>query len=81
MLFGHIEKPEDRIAHMRMLRDLQDEAPGFFAFIPLVYHPEHNALHKIVPNITCEEDILRTVAVAISPTSRLTGSRWAYKRQ
>jgi aminodeoxyfutalosine synthase len=64
MLFGHIEKPEDRIAHMKMLRDLQDEAPGFFAFIPLVYHPEHNALHKIVPNITSEEDILRTVAVA-----------------
>ena len=64
MLFGHVEKPEDRIAHMKMLRDLQDEAPGFFAFIPLVYHPEHNALHKIVPNITSEEDILRTVAVA-----------------
>ena len=64
MLFGHIEKPEDRIAHMKMLRDLQDEAPGFFAFIPLVYHPEHNALHKIVPEITGEEDILRTVAVS-----------------
>ena len=47
-----------------MLRDLQDEAPGFFAFIPLVYHPEHNALHKIVPEITSEEDILRTVAVS-----------------
>ena len=29
-----------------------------------MYHPEHNALHKIVPNITSEEDILRTVAVA-----------------
>ena len=64
MLFGHIEKIEDRIAHMKMLRDLQDEAPGFFAFIPLVYHPEHNALHQIVPNITSEEDILRTVAVS-----------------
>ena len=64
MLFGHIENIEDRIAHMKMLRDLQDEAPGFFAFIPLVYHPEHNALHRIVPNITSEEDILRTVAVS-----------------
>ena len=64
MLFGHIEKPEHRIAHMKMLRDLQDEAPGFFAFIPLVYHPEHNALHNIVPNMTSQEDILRTVAVA-----------------
>lgn len=64
MLFGHIESPEDRIAHMKMLRDLQDEAPGFFAFIPLVYHPEHNALHNVVPEITSQEDILRTVAVA-----------------
>jgi aminodeoxyfutalosine synthase len=64
MLFGHIEKIEDRIVHMKMLRDLQDEAPGFFAFIPLVYHPEHNALHQIVPNITSEEDIPRTVAVS-----------------
>ncbi|MCF0215153.1 MAG: aminofutalosine synthase MqnE [Fibrobacteraceae bacterium] len=64
MLFGHIEKPEHRIAHMKMLRDLQDEAPGFFAFIPLVYHPEHNALHNIVPEKTSEEDVLRTVAIA-----------------
>lgn len=64
MLFGHIETLADRIAHMKMLRDLQDEAPGFFAFIPLVYHPEHNAMHKIVKNITSESDILRTVAIA-----------------
>ena len=58
MLFGHIEKIEDRIAHMKMLRDLQDEAPGFFAFIPLVYHPEHNALHQIVPNITDRKSVV-----------------------
>lgn len=64
MLFGHIESFEDRVDHMERLRKLQDEAPGFFAFIPLVYHPEHNALHNIVPNKTSEEDILRTVAVS-----------------
>lgn len=64
MLFGHIESPEDRIAHMEMLRNLQDEAPGFFAFIPLVYHPEYNDLQRLVPNMTSEEDILRTVAVS-----------------
>lgn len=64
MLFGHIESFEDRVDHMERLRKLQDEAPGFFAFIPLVYHPEHNALHNIVPNKTSEEDVLRTVAVS-----------------
>ncbi|MCF0224735.1 MAG: aminofutalosine synthase MqnE [Fibrobacter sp.] len=64
MLFGHVESVEDRVAHLKMLRDLQDEAPGFFAFIPLVYHPEHNALHNMVSQMTSEEDILRTVAVS-----------------
>lgn len=64
MLFGHIEKPEDRIAHLEMLRNLQDEAPGFFAFIPLVYLPQKNDLNRIVPERTSEEDILRTVAIS-----------------
>ena len=58
MLFGHIEKIEDRIAHMKMLRDLQDEAPGFFAFIPLVYHPEHNALHQIARQLPAHQSLL-----------------------
>lgn len=64
MLFGHIESPEHRIAHLEMLRNLQDEAPGFFAFIPLVYLPEKNDLNRIVPNRTSEEDILRTIAIS-----------------
>lgn len=64
MLFGHIEKPEDRIRHMMLLRDLQDEAPGFFAFIPLVYHPEHTPLGALVKEKTSEEDILRTIAIS-----------------
>ncbi|MEE0876527.1 MAG: aminofutalosine synthase MqnE [Fibrobacteraceae bacterium] len=64
MLFGHIESPEHRIAHMEMLRDLQDKSPGFFAFIPLVYLPQRNDLNRIVPERTPEEDILRTIAVA-----------------
>ena len=27
-----------------MLRDLQDETGGFLTYIPLAYHPDHNAL-------------------------------------
>ena len=64
MLFGHLERIEDRLEHLELLRNLQDEAPGFFAFIPLVYHPEKNALGIQVKEKTSEEDILRTIAVS-----------------
>ena len=64
MLFGHIESFEHRVRHMGMLRELQDETHGFFAFIPLVYHPDKNALGKRVPQKTSPEDILRTVAIS-----------------
>ncbi len=44
MLYGHVETLEDRVEHLMMLRDLQDETGGFLAFIPLAYHPDDNEL-------------------------------------
>lgn len=44
MLYGHIETADDRIAHLTMLRDLQDETSGFLTYIPLAYHTENNEL-------------------------------------
>ncbi|MDQ6829373.1 MAG: aminofutalosine synthase MqnE [Gemmatimonadota bacterium] len=44
MLYGHVESIEDRIEHLGMLRDLQDETGGFLAYIPLAYHPDNNEL-------------------------------------
>ena len=44
MLYGHVESIEDRLDHLTMLRDLQDETGGFLAYIPLAYHPDHNEL-------------------------------------
>jgi aminodeoxyfutalosine synthase len=44
MLYGHVETYEDRMAHLAMLRDLQDETGGFLAYIPLAYHPDNNEL-------------------------------------
>jgi len=44
MLYGHVESIEDRVEHLTMLRDLQDESHGFLAYIPLAYHPDHNEL-------------------------------------
>ena len=44
MLYGHVESIDDRIEHLTMLRDLQDETGGFLAYIPLAYHPDNNEL-------------------------------------
>jgi aminodeoxyfutalosine synthase len=44
MLYGHVETMADRVEHLAMLRDLQDETGGFLAYIPLAYHPDDNAL-------------------------------------
>ncbi len=46
MLYGHVETLEDRVEHLKMLRDLQDETGGFLAYIPLAYHPDDNELGK-----------------------------------
>jgi len=46
MLYGHVETMNDRIVHLLMLRDLQDDTGGFLTYIPLAYHPDHNALGK-----------------------------------
>ena len=46
MLYGHVETFADRMEHLRMLRDLQDETGGFLAYIPLAYHPDDNELGK-----------------------------------
>jgi cyclic dehypoxanthinyl futalosine synthase len=39
MMFGSIESDEERVAHMQVIRDLQDETGGFTAFIPWYYVP------------------------------------------
>jgi cyclic dehypoxanthinyl futalosine synthase len=44
MMFGHIETVEERLEHLRRLRDLQDESAGFTAFIPWPFQPDNTAL-------------------------------------
>ncbi len=39
MMYGSIETDEERIEHMHVLRELQDETGGFTAFIPWFYVP------------------------------------------
>lgn len=46
LLYGHVESSRDRVEHMSMLRDLQDETGGFSTFIPLAWHPDNTALGR-----------------------------------
>jgi aminodeoxyfutalosine synthase len=46
MLYGHVETHQDRVDHLMMLRNLQDETGGFLAYIPLAYHPDDNELGR-----------------------------------
>jgi aminodeoxyfutalosine synthase len=67
MLYGHVESVEDRIEHLGMLRDLQDETGGFLAYIPLAYHPDNNELGEALHmqgTATSGFDDLRNLAVA-----------------
>ncbi len=67
MLYGHIETLEDRVEHLTMLRDLQDETGGFLAYIPLAFHPDNNELGEQLGRegtATTGFDDLRNLAVA-----------------
>ena len=44
MMFGSVETDEERIEHMLVMRDLQDETHGFTAFIPWYYVPHKTPL-------------------------------------
>ncbi len=41
MMFGHEEKPADRIMHLFALREVQDRTGGFTAFIPWTFQPDN----------------------------------------
>ena len=62
MLYGHIESLEQRVDHLERLRKLQDEAPGFDAFIPLKYHSRGNRLSEA--GECSVEDDLRMIAIS-----------------
>jgi len=61
MMMGHAETLAERVEHLRLLRELQDEQPGILSFIPWTYQPDHTALSG---ERTTGSDYLRTVAVA-----------------
>jgi aminodeoxyfutalosine synthase len=62
MLFGHIETVEQRVDHLRQLRELQDETGGFTGFVPFAFVPETTELRHIRPASGLDQ--LRNLAVS-----------------
>ncbi len=61
MMFGHIERLDERIEHLLRLRDLQDRTGGFTAFIAWPFQPQNTAL-KVRPSTG--HDYLRLLAIS-----------------
>ncbi|MBI1826594.1 MAG: dehypoxanthine futalosine cyclase [Planctomycetes bacterium] len=47
MMFGHIETIEERLEHLRLIRDLQDETLGFTAYISWTFQPGDTPLGRV----------------------------------
>ena len=62
MLFGHIETLEQRVDHLRQLRELQDETHGFTGFVPFAFEPQTTILAHIQPATAFDQ--LRNLAVS-----------------
>src|SRR5947207_15666132 len=62
MLYGHIETLEQRIDHLRQLRQLQDETRGFSGFVPFAFEPQTTILSYVKPASAVEQ--LRNLAVS-----------------
>ena len=66
MMYGHVETLEERVEHMRRIRELQDETRGFRAFISWTFQRDGNRLSEQVPEASrpTSFDYLLTQAVS-----------------
>jgi cyclic dehypoxanthinyl futalosine synthase len=66
MMYGHVETVEERVEHMRRIRELQDETGGFRAFISWTFQNDGNRLGALVPReaMPTSFDYLLTQAVS-----------------
>lgn len=62
MLYGHIETLEQRVDHLRQLRELQDETGGFTGFVPFAFEPQTTILAHVRSASAVEQ--LRNLAVS-----------------
>ena len=61
LLYGHVETVEERVRHLELLRELQDDTGGFLAFIPIEYQTGDT---RLVARQASPFDDLKTIAAA-----------------
>jgi len=64
MMYGHVETVEERVEHMRRIRELQDETRGFRAFISWTFQPQGTRLAPLVTHHPTSLEYLLTQAVS-----------------
>ena len=70
MMFGHVETIEERIEHLILIRDVQQQKPnhskGFIAFIPWPFQDEGTLLNKVrkVKNQVTADEYIRMIALS-----------------
>jgi aminodeoxyfutalosine synthase len=62
ILYGHIEKFQHRVDHMRRLRELQDQTKGFNTFIPLKFRNKDNDMSYVRESTHIEDMKMYAIA-------------------
>jgi FO synthase subunit 2 len=61
IMYGHIERPEDQVRHLSVIRSIQDDTRGFTEFVPLTFIHQNTPLYRGGrgrPGATGREDLL-----------------------
>jgi cyclic dehypoxanthinyl futalosine synthase len=64
MMFGCGENVEQRMNHLEIVRNLQEETGGFTAFIPWTFQRENTSLGRFVKEEATAVEYLRTLAIS-----------------
>lgn len=64
MMFGYGETRDHRLMHLERLRELQEEQPGFVAFIPWTLQPDNTPIGKRYPDRIPGDEYLRWLAIS-----------------
>ncbi len=61
IMYGHIDSQKDRISHLRLIRDIQDDTGGFTEFVPLSFIHYNTPIYLkgiAQPGATGRDDLL-----------------------
>lgn len=64
MMYGHVETNEEIVEHLEYVRTLEDEAPGFTAFVPWSYKRGNTPMEKKITHTATASRYLRVLAAS-----------------